>query len=604
MANIMEQLRLSNKPSRNGFDLSVKRNFSAKAGELLPVWFKPVIPDDDFSIDFKSFTRTQQLNTAAYCRMREYYDVYFVPMETIWNKGKHVLTQMYQNLQHANGPLLSDNKSFSGDMPYITSEQIANYLQAIAKTNTLFTFNRAFNTAKLLQYLGYGDFFPYCDGSKNWTSNPMQFNEMYSIFPLLVYQKVYADFFRYTQWEKPNPSSFNCDYIKGTDDCNVDLSKISQDFNFLDLRYSNWNKDLYFGLQPSAQYGDAAAIPLNPSGDGLSYGFISASGGSLDGGAVWTGVQGSKLGNSGKVADFLKMTNTTDIISRLSVLAIRQAEAQQRWKEISQSVDQDYKAQIQAHYGISVSDYLSDQARYIGGLAQSLDINPITNSNLADDNSAVIKANGTIAQNGTVRFHSQGEYGFLICVYHAQPIFDYVCGSSDPMVKLTNALDYPVLELDRIGMQSVTINNLINRPTDTFALPDTPSYNQGTFDALIKKFTFMGYAPRYIYWKTDIDRSLGFFTTKTGNTWLCPLNDQYLYESLIDNLSEGLPDDLQTDASKGLDYTWSFFKVNPRSLDPLFVAQCDDSFDSDQFLVSAFIQCNVVRSLDYNGLPY
>ena len=37
MANIMSFKSLKNKTSRNGFDLSSKRNFTAKAGELLPV---------------------------------------------------------------------------------------------------------------------------------------------------------------------------------------------------------------------------------------------------------------------------------------------------------------------------------------------------------------------------------------------------------------------------------------------------------------------------------------------------------------------------------------------------------------------------------------
>ena len=52
---------LRNKPSRNGFDLSFKRNFTAKAGELLPVMVKEVLPGDVFNIDLSSFTRTQQL---------------------------------------------------------------------------------------------------------------------------------------------------------------------------------------------------------------------------------------------------------------------------------------------------------------------------------------------------------------------------------------------------------------------------------------------------------------------------------------------------------------------------------------------------------------
>lgn len=92
---------LRNKTSRNGFDLSFKKNFTAKAGELLPVMVKEVLPGDSFKIDLKSFTRTQPINTAAFARIREYYDFYFVPYDLLWNKANTVLTQMYDNPQHS-----------------------------------------------------------------------------------------------------------------------------------------------------------------------------------------------------------------------------------------------------------------------------------------------------------------------------------------------------------------------------------------------------------------------------------------------------------------------------------------------------------------------
>ena len=39
-----------------------------------------------------------------------------------------------------------------------------------------------------------------------------------------------------------------------------------------------------------------------------------------------------------------------DISSQMTVLALRQAEALQRWKEISQSGDFDYREQIRKHF--------------------------------------------------------------------------------------------------------------------------------------------------------------------------------------------------------------------------------------------------------------
>ena len=127
MANIMTLKSLRNKPSRNGFDLSSKRNFTAKSGELLPVRCWEVLPGDSWSIDLKSFTRTQPLNTAAFARMREYYDFYFVPYDLLWNKANTVLTQMYDNVQHATSLDPVRNVLLKGDMPYTTCESISKY---------------------------------------------------------------------------------------------------------------------------------------------------------------------------------------------------------------------------------------------------------------------------------------------------------------------------------------------------------------------------------------------------------------------------------------------------------------------------------------------
>ena len=119
---------IRNKPSRNGFDLSFKKNFTAKAGELLPVMVKEVLPGDTIKINLKAFTRTQPVNTAAFARIREYYDFFFVPYDLLWNKSNTVLTQMYDNPQHAVSIDPTKNFVLNGEMPYTTVQSIADYI--------------------------------------------------------------------------------------------------------------------------------------------------------------------------------------------------------------------------------------------------------------------------------------------------------------------------------------------------------------------------------------------------------------------------------------------------------------------------------------------
>ena len=155
MANIMSLKSLRNKTSRNGFDLSFKKNFTAKAGELLPVMVKEVLPGDSFKINLKSFTRTQPINTAAFARIREYYDFYFVPYDILWNKANTVLTQMYDNPQHSVSLDPTKNFVLSGTMPSITASGLAKYLVHVSDSSdrdNYFGYSRSLCSAKPVSY--------------------------------------------------------------------------------------------------------------------------------------------------------------------------------------------------------------------------------------------------------------------------------------------------------------------------------------------------------------------------------------------------------------------------------------------------------------------
>ena len=92
-----------NHPHRSGFDLSRRICFTSKAGELLPVYYKLVYPGDKFNIRHQLFTRTQPVNTAAYTRIREYLDWYFVPLRLINKNLPQALMNMQNNPVQASG---------------------------------------------------------------------------------------------------------------------------------------------------------------------------------------------------------------------------------------------------------------------------------------------------------------------------------------------------------------------------------------------------------------------------------------------------------------------------------------------------------------------
>lgn len=546
---------LRNKTSRNGFDLSFKKNFTAKAGELLPVMVKEVLPGDSFKINLRSFTRTQPINTAAFARIREYYDFYFVPYDLLWNKANTVLTQMYDNPQHSVSMNPTDNFVLSGTMPSITASGLAKYLVNVNDSGeelNYFGYNRALCSAKLMEYLGYGNFYRYAKGDQfTWDEHPLLNNLNFNIFGFLAYQKIYSDYYRDSQWERIAPSTFNVDFMDGSGNNSIEpyldgdsSSDIITNYNLFDLRYCNWQKDLFHGLVPHQQYGESAVVQTSDV-------------------------------ESGNPTDF-------------TILALRQAEFLQKWKEITQSGNKDYKDQIEKHWGVSAGDALSEMCTYLGGISSSLDINEVVNSNITGDNAADIAGKGTGVSNGYINFNAGAKYGVIMCIYHCLPLLDYTADLLESAFIKVNATDYAIPEFDRVGMEAVPFAKMIN-----------PLKNEGGLNFTAFASMIMGYAPRYIDYKTSVDSSIGGFRDTLKN-WVI----SYGNTSICNQLSTLNGPALSGPEPSVAPMNYTFFKVNPDCLNSLFAVAVNSEISTDNFLCSSFFDVKVVRNLDTDGLPY
>lgn len=638
MANVMNMKQVRNNVSRNGFDLSMKRNFTAKCGELLPVMCKEVIPGDKVTIDLSSFTRTMPVNTAAFARIREYYDFFFVPFSHLWNRSNVVLSQMDYNQQHAIG-LMQDTIAYQGEMPFITSSQIVSYLRAmngisgsdVSYKVNMFGFDRAQTTCKLLEYLGYGR---YYDCLTN-TDGGFQYNLDLNAFGLLAYQKIYSDFYRDEQWEKSQPSTFNVDYMTGVGGMQMQIpgsydatgKPFFQDYNLFDLRYCNWQKDLYHGILPNAQYGDTAVVPIVGSGGSVTLPSslsaetlsIAAANGAADfrnisidnlsdpigsGSSEYRTATALNVPNS-HVAGFTTKVSLGNISwpdastraggeTGLSILALRQYEFLQKWKEIVQSVGQNYKDQTKAIWGVDVSDHLSERCTYLGGINSSLDINEVVNTNLVGENAqAEIFGKGVGVANGKITFDSRGEFGYIMCIYHCMPIVDYTTSYVEPQYLRVSAEDFANPVFDRVGMQQISDASILNRFGDGRDFSETPR--------------ILGYVPRYADYKTSIDTSVGAFIDSMSH-WVVSYDEDAIYNALTGSGAVSTAgDDTQPNPNNpntDISATYVYLKVNPHLLDPIFVDAADSTNNTDQFLCSAFFDVKAVRNLDVDGLPY
>lgn len=618
MASYTGMSNLQNHPHRSGFDIGRKNAFTAKVGELLPVYWDISMPGDKYKFNVEYFTRTQPVETSAYTRLREYFDFYAVPLRLLWKSAPSVLTQM-QDINQIQALSLTQNLSLGTYLPSLALNQFSTVLYylngkssepgASSSFFNMFGFSRADLSYKLLNYLGYGNFI-YQNPSPNnrWWSTSLKFssssdtytqkyiqNNFVNLFPLLAYQKIYQDFFRWSQWEKSNPSSYNVDYFDGTSSRLVsDFPDTSSGYwtsdTMFDLKYCNWNKDMLMGVLPNSQFGDVSVINLELPGGDLKAGFRTADGKFLS--AVTnaplttdnssTGLSTPGVASGSTVA--LKSPLISDLSalqSQFTVLALRQAEALQRWKEISQSGDSDYREQIRKHFGVNLPQALSNMCTYIGGISRNLDISEVVNNNLAaEGNAAIIAGKGVGAGDGSFTY-TTNEHCVVMCIYHAVPLLDYTITGQDGQLLVTDAESLPIPEFDNIGMEVLPMAQIFNSPKASIV---------NLFNA--------GYNPRYFNWKTKLDVVNGAFTT-TLKSWVSPVTASLLSGWFGFGYDE---DDVNKNTKVVLNY--KFFKVNPSVLDPIFGVAVDSTWDTDQLLVNSYIGCYVARNLSRDGVPY
>lgn len=584
MANVMQMKGVKNNVHRSGFDLSFRNLYSSKTGEIVPVGVLETLPGDSFDINLSNFARTVPFQVASFARLRHYVDAYFVPLRLLWDKFPAWIMQT-KNQYYAKSPTAAaDNFS---SQPYILSNGISDYMSRLSLGSRSDNWDdgglyRPDTTRKLLQYLGYGDY-NYTDSSRLDPYNGL--NLPVNIFPLLAYQKIYQDWFRFSQWEDAAPWTYNLDYVLSENALEVDISsnQFLQGSNFFDMRYCNYDKDLFNGLLPSTQFGDEAIASPIVGQFGGSLRMVAEGAAGHDLANILADIdKGYNLAMNAAQNHVVKATSSLSLDSvhpgfentaGLSVLLIRQAEALQKWKEITLCGSSDYQEQLYKHWNVRISDLASDRCQYLGGIADNIDISEVVNQNLAESGSdANLAGKGVLAQRGHIKF-STNEYGIIMFVSHVKPIVEWENNSvQHPFMLRHKATDYAIPEFDNIGMQALS-------SLAFFKVGQTPD-----------DVPALGYAPRYFDYKTNYDRVNGAFLTMPG--WSLP----------------HMPPLPTNDPVHLLNY--DFFRVKPMVTNDLFLPQASpatesgSSAESDLYYHSLMIDCKAVRNLSYDGMPY
>lgn len=673
----------NNKVHRSTFDLSRRNLFTSKIGELLPVFCEEVIPGDDFKVNMQHFSRSMPVQTAAFTRLRENIQFFFVPYTSLYYRFRECMQNMTkgqngQNISRsASSPL--DNKDLTTELPYLLMRDIYQYLAVLLnytddndkKISEDARFNqedvlRISDSAKLLMSLGYGNFTELSkitavrntDGTYSLqlngkTLSTSDLQQMYndivnyanqqktavSPFRLLAYHRIANDYYRYMQWQPWRSYSCNVDYLNGTT-ANIFGSAPSDNTqrlawyksligafrNIFDMEYSNLPLDYFNGAIPNQQFGDESVVNLNGSSsqqtvdvlkggydipfDNLTYrlssGFANSSqlitrNQDIDNTSTKISTSDNSPGTTNKAyldkgtLSFptngdatAKVPLANGLSTELSIIALRKASALQRYKEIQNCHDADFVEQIKAHFGVTPSDN-GEKSLFLGGYSSVFDINPQVNQNLTGDNVANIQAAPTAQGNGSFHFKAR-DYGVIIGLYRITPQLDYAQLGLDRKLLMTDAADYPIPELDSIGMQETL-------PSEIFTTDIGSLFSDSTgllfLDSMVKGG--IGYAPRYAEWKIAHDSYQGAYLS-TLKTWVTGQDVDALY-----NWFHYLGND--TLADKFASTTPYLLICKPSLCRNIFV---NNNFfggvDNDQFMVGAYISVTAKRNLSRYGL--
>lgn len=502
---------------------------------------------------------------------------------------------------------------------------------------------RLCRAAKLLMSLGYGNFInvvrydifamamEFYQKNKSWdvaafrkSSYHLDLNSFeytsvsnspnLSILPLLAYHKICNDHYRNEKWQPFEPWTCNIDYLTPTRNMNAksfisDKIFTSAKTSIIDLENSNLPIDYFTSVLPRAQYGDESAVSVglnktdallwfNDSSDKTKGALFDADTHELNdnlqkknvvptssSGAYATTIRSNETGSN--LVGF-KGALTAD--ASLKISALRSAMALQKYKEIQNSNDPDFASQVLAHFGIKPK-VDSRTSIFIGGDDKTLSINPQVNTNFQNGGEPEIKAIGIGDLSAGCKFTST-TYGMIIGIYRAVPQLDYSRVGIDRNLFKTDATDFPIPELDSIGMQtqyrcelSAPLIGLCDKFSDSStSSPGLPIDMSATY----------GYAPRYAELKSARDYYEGGFCG-AYSSWVTGYDENFL---------RLWRRNIGSSSASGYDGIDDLFKCRPSLLYPIFVNQWSGTVNDDKLLIGSVNICVAVRPFSMYGLPY
>lgn len=570
-------------PERNAFDLSHNDVFSCAPGMLLPISCTEVLPNEHYEINPQIFLRTMPLNSAAFVRMRQHIEFFFVPMRVLCRQ----FNQFVVGTRYPISALDSLN-DFNKTLPAVRLNEIRKWFLATKAYDGLHV-PIVEGSRRLFDLLGYGISSyrevtekNYPDSYTDLTPATKQESPALSVLRLAAYQKVYQDYYRNPYWEAPDASAFNFDdkfglYLSNTSDA----ARMTKLFT---IRYRNWAKDFFTSIQPSFQGApfvtrpiDMKSFTLNGTGDYQPFT------------PVYSTVMSVNSGLPSYNDNFSSTVLKADLGSSqtggftIPIHNIRAAFALDKLYRLQQQAGNgSYGEQIRNRFGFGgVHD--DWKSTYIGGSSSPISIGEvITTANTqlgSEGDNTILGQTGDIygkassVNDARITFDTK-EHGIIMGIFSVTPDADYNASGIDPHNFKLNFEQFYQPEFDRLGHQ----------PLNTYYLSCT-SVSEATSSVYWLQ-RVIGFQNRYLEYKTGIDKVHGQFCSGCSlSAWTAPRNSGII-----------------EDTGGGMFSTYSL-KVSPKILNSICSVAFDGADNTDPILVDSHIGIKAIRPMSVSDEP-
>lgn len=561
-------------PERNAFDLSHNDVFSCAPGMLLPISCTEVLPNEHYEINPQIFLRTMPLNSAAFVRMRQHVEFFFVPMRVLCRQFNQFVVGTKYPISSISGL-----NGYDGSLPSVSLNEIRKWFVDSSGVDGL---NIPLNlgTQRLLDLLGYGFSSVRSVTADNYPdsytgSGVTQQSPKLSLFRFACYQKIYQDYYRNPYWEAVNPQSFNLDDAFG-----VSLNFASHKSRFNDIfqiRYRNWTKDFFTSIQPTFQGAPFVTSSVNMSK------FLVASAGSVP---TMKPVTNSVSVTSGMPDDSFSSVAMLNVSSvgqnaplSIPIHNIRAAFALDKLYRLQQqSGNGSYGEQIKNRFGFGgVHD--DWKATYLGGSSSPVSIGEVITTANTQSGETTIGQTGDIygkasSVNDAKITYDTKEHGIIMGIFSVTPDADYNSFGIDPHNFKLNFEQFYQPEFDRLGHQ----------PLNTYFLscmsPNSTTNSKSWLQRVV------GFQNRYLEYKTGFDKVHGQFCTGGSlSAWTAPRNTGLLFDV------------------SGHAFNYNSLKVSPKILNSICSVAFDGNDNTDPILVDSHISIKAIRPMSVSDEP-